>query len=140
MPVKSYKVGPGELVLGTGATVKDFTAQVTSLRVEWSENVEDDVPTLDGGSLEGVASYSAVLAGTVVQDISDGGIVPWSWENKGTRVPFTYTPNDTDEDAAFAGVVRVAPLNAGGDVRTKPTADLSWACIGEPTISHGLAG
>ncbi len=139
MPVKSYKVGPGTLTFGTSGTLKDFTAQVTKCAVEWSEDVADDLPTLDGGSLEGEVSHRANLTGTFVQDISADGVVDWSWTNKGQRFPFSYEPNN-EEEAAFAGVVRVAPLNAGGDVRTRPTSDFTWACIGEPTLSHGLAG
>lgn len=139
MPVKAYKVGAGEFTVGLAGTLKDWTAQVTELTVEWSEDVEDDVPTLDGGQLDGEASYTAVLSGTLVQDISETGVVPWSWANKGTRLPFSYTPNNV-EDAAFTGVLRVAPLNAGGAVKSKPTSDFEWACIGEPTIVHGLAG
>lgn len=139
MAVKSYKVGPGELTFGAAGTLQDFTAQVTECAVDWEEDVEDDVPTLDGGSLEGEATYSATLSGTFVQDISETGVVTWSWTNKGVRLPFSYTPN-TDEDAAFSGVVRVRPLKAGGAVKTKPTSDFEWTCIGEPTIAHGLAG
>jgi hypothetical protein len=138
VPVKSYKVGPGTLTFGSAGSLKDFTAQVTGCSVEWSEDVEDDVPTLDGGSLEGEATYTATLTGTFVQDISADGVVDWSWTNKGLRFPFSYEPNSA-EDAAFAGIVRVAPLNAGGDVKTRPTTDFEWACIGEPTLTHGLA-
>jgi len=137
MTVKSYKVGPGTLTVGTAGTAKDFTAQVTEMAVEWSEDVEDGLPTLDGGELDGAANYTAVLTGTVVQDISDGGMVEWTWTNKGKLFPFTYTPS-TEVGAAFAGVVRVRPLNVGGEVKSKPTADLEWTCIGEPTVSHGL--
>lgn len=139
MPVKSYKVGPGSLNFGSAGTLKDFTAQVTGCEVDWKEEVEDDVPTLDGGQLDGEPSYAATLKGTFVQDIGVDGVVPWSWENKGLRIPFSYEPNSA-EDAAFSGVVRVAPLKAGGVVKTKPTSDFEWACIGEPTLTHGLAG
>lgn len=139
MPVTSYKVGPGEFTVGTAGTLQDFTAQVTELSVEWSEDVEDDVPTLDGGSLEGEATYAAVVTGVFVQDITETGVTRWSWENKGKRFPFSYTPN-SDTDVAFTGVLRVAPLNAGGAVKTRPTSDFEWACIGEPVMADGLAG
>jgi hypothetical protein len=139
VPVKAYKVGPGTLTFGSGVDLKDFTAQVTSCEVDWEEDVEDDLPTLDGGQLDGDATYSATLSGTFVQDISAGGVVDWSWENKGARVPFSYEPNSA-EDAAFSGVCRVRPLKAGGEVKSKPTSDFEWACIGEPVLAHGLAG
>jgi hypothetical protein len=138
MTVKSYKVGPGELTLGAvGPTLKDWTPQVTSCTVEWEEDVEDSVPTLSGEELDGEPSYSATLTGTFVQDISADGLIDWTWTNKGTKVPFTYTPN-SDEGASFSGVVRIRPLNAGGDVKTRPTVDFEWACIGEPVMAHGL--
>ena len=137
MPVKAYKVGPGTLTFGEAATPMDFTAQVTSCAVDWSEDVDDAVPTLDGGQLDGEPTYTATLSGTFVQDVSDGGLVEWTWTNKGTRQPFTYTPN-TDEGASFSGVVRVQPLKAGGDVKTRPTSDFEWPCIGEPVMAHAL--
>jgi hypothetical protein len=137
MPVKSYKVGPGLLTFGAAGTLKDFTAQVTDCAIEWSEDVEDSVPTLDGGELAGEATYSATLNATVVQDVTDGGMVEWTWTEKGKLFPFTYTPNN-DEDASFSGTVRVAPLNVGGKVKSKPTSDLEWTCIGEPVMSHSL--
>lgn len=137
MPVTSYKVGPGELTFGSAGTLKDFTAQVTACSVEWEEDVEDSVPTLDGSELDGEPSYTATLTGTFVQDIADGGLTEWTWTNKGVKFPFSYTPN-TDVGTSFTGVCRVKPLNAGGDVKTKPTVDFEWACIGEPTFVSGL--
>jgi hypothetical protein len=138
MPVESYKVGPGELTFGAaGPDLRDFTAQVTELEVDWDEDVEDSVPTLDGGELDGEPTYTATLSGTFVQSLTATGVVAWSWENKGTKVPFSYTPN-TDEDVAFTGTVRVRPLKVGGKVKTKPTSDFEWACIGEPVMVAGL--
>jgi hypothetical protein len=137
MPVKSYKVGPGEFTVGTAGSLKDWTSQVTGLTIEWEEDVEDSVPTLDGGELDGEPTYTATVSGTFVQDISAGGLTEWSWTNKGLKLPFSYVPN-TDEGASFTGVCRVRPLNAGGDVKTKPTVDFEWACIGEPVMAHDL--
>ena len=89
--------------------------------MEWSEDVEDDVPTLDGGQLDGEATYTAVLTGTFVQDMTETGVVAWTLgATRATACRSRYTPNN-DEDVAFTGVVRIAPLNAGGDVKTKPT-------------------
>lgn len=137
MAVVSYKVGPGELTFGEAGSLKDFTAQVTGCEVDWEENVEDAVPTLDGGELDGEPTYTATLSGTFVQDITPTGVVQWSWDNKGVKVPFSYTPN-TDEDVSFSGVVRVRPLKVGGAVKTKPTSDFEWSCIGEPVMAAGL--
>lgn len=137
MATKSYTVGPGLWTVGTSGTSQDFTAQVTELGIEWDEKVEDGVPTLDGGELAGEAAYSAKLTANVFQDLTDGGMVEWTWTNKGGLFPFTYTPND-EEGAAFSGVVRVKPLDVGGEVKKKGTSKVEWACIGEPVMAHDL--
>jgi hypothetical protein len=137
VPIKSYKVGPGLLTFGSAGTPTDATAQVTSATVSWSEDVEDDIPTLSGETLAGAANYTATLGGTFLQDITETGLVAFTWTNKGTVLPFTYTPNN-DEGASINGQVRIAPLSVGGDVRSQPTSDFEWACIGEPTLDHGL--
>lgn len=136
MPIKRYTVGDGSLTIGSAPL--DITAQVTSMRVEWSENVtsSDSVFVLSGeetGS-EDEVSYTAQLAGNVVQDIDAAGLVEYSWTNKGTEVPFVFVPN-TSKGREVTGVLRVSPVTLGGDVRDRtPRSDISWACIGDPVL------
>lgn len=136
MTIKSYKVDEGVLTFGVG-TPMVATAQVTSAAVDFDEEVEDSIFTLSGEELDGVASYPAKLSGTFVQDITEGGLIEWSWENKGTVVAFTYVPSSA-AGRSITGDVRVRPLKAGGDVRTKPTADFEWVCIGDPVLGDDL--
>lgn len=138
MPISSYVMNEGELVLGAVGSSVTATAQVTSGAVDWEENVEDPVPTLSGEELEGEATYTATLSGTVVQDdLADTGLTVWTWTNKGQIVPFQFTPAAVTEKV-ITGNVRIRPLKVGGDVKKKNTADFEWACIGEPTIGADL--
>lgn len=135
--IKSYKMNEGTLSLGSVETSIDATAQVTEGAVEWSEDVEDAVPTLSGEELEGDATYGATLTGTVIQDLEDGGLTDYTWANKGKIVPFEFSPS-TATGRTITGMVRLSPLKVGGEVKTKPTADFTWACIGEPILGAGL--
>ena len=137
MTVKSNTLGPGTFSIGSVGTPLDLTAQVTSLKVEFSEDVEDSVPTLSGETLEGEASYPATLTGTLVQDLTEEGMFDYTWTNKGTIVPFTFTPS-TAAGRTVTGNCRVAPLNLGGDVKVKNTTDFTWTVIGDPVLGDDL--
>lgn len=137
MPIKSYKVGPGTLTLGAVGSPVDLTAQVTSCTVKWNKDQADNVPVLSGEELSGDITYTASLAATVLQDLSDDGLVDYTWTNKGDQVPFTFVPSSAT-GKAISGVLVVDPIDVGGDVKTRPTSDLEWACVGEPTLGADL--
>lgn len=136
MAIESYKVGPGTLKLGTGGIV-NVSQQVTSCTVSASENVEeeDDINVLSGDVLEGedTVSLEWTLSGNFLQDLAASGIVDYTWTNASDNVDFEYVPN-TAEDRSIEGVVRLVPLDAGGDVKSRATSDFEWAIIGTPTL------
>lgn len=139
MPIKSYKVGPGSLVLGTGGTVLDVSCQMTNARVEPTENVKstDPIDVLCGESLDGEesATYAYRLKGSLLQDLEAAGVCAYTWTNAGDEVPFVLVPN-TDADRQVSGTVRVAPITIGGAVSKteRPSSDIDWAIIGTPTF------
>lgn len=141
MTVQSYVVQEGTLTLGPvpggGASVTNATAQVESVAVDWSEDVADDRPTLSGESLAGKAKYTATLGGTVIQDLTVGGLTEFTWTNKGKIVPFTLVPSGAAA-RAITGDVRISPLKVGGDVEEEPSSDFEWGCIGEPVLGDDL--
>lgn len=140
MPIRSYKIKEGTLSLGSVGTTIDATAQVTEGLLEWEEAVEDSLETLSGDTLEGDATYTAKLSGKVIQDLEDGGLTDFSWDNKGTIMPFEFTPA-TASGRVITGSLRMSPLAVGGEVGTKgPTSDFEWQCIGEPVLGAGLGG
>ena len=129
----SYKTGPGSLVLGDVGSEEEFNVSVASCSVEWDVDSDDDIPLLSGGVLAGDDEYTAVLTGEFVQDVSATGINSWSWENKGTVVPFVFIPN-TVEDRQVSGEVKVMPVTVGGEVKKRAMADFEWGIVGEPSL------
>ena len=82
----------------------------------------------------GADSYTAALSATLFQDLGAvDGITEWSWANKGTTQPITFVPA-TAADRRIVGVVKIHPIDVGGDAKSKPTSDIEWPFIGEPVI------
>lgn len=137
MTIQSYKVGPGTLTLGSGPLA--VAAQMTKAQVDAAENVTqgENIDVLSGETLEEDSSetYSFTLAASILQDISAGGIVDYSWIHKGEEVAFSYVPN-TVEDRKVSGIVKPIPISIGGDVSksTSAKSDFTWRIIGTPTF------
>jgi hypothetical protein len=140
MPIKSFTLNNGTLTVGVAPL--DVSCQLTNVQINPTENVttEDAVHVLCGDVLPSsdTVDYAFTLSGTALQDLSLGGFVDYSWTNMGQEVPFTFTP-DNDQDATWTGVMRVIPLQVGGDVPTRPTSDFEWVCIGTPVPSFAAA-
>lgn len=132
----SHILGPGVFTIGSGPLA--VQAQLTNLRIEWSESVtsDDDRDFLDGTSELGVqtASYRATVSGTVQQDdLAAAGFVAWTWTNKGTEQDFTFVPNN-DVDRQVSGVCVPVPVTIGGDVKKKNTSDFTFRCPEDPVL------
>lgn len=137
MPIKSYKIDEGTLQIGAALTSIDVTAQVEEGLVSWSEDVEDTRPTLSGEELAGEATYTATLELKLIQDLDEAGLVEFTWEHMGEILPFEFSPA-TATGRTITGNLRIAPMNVGGPVRTRPSSDVSWACIGKPVLGASL--
>lgn len=129
--VNSYKMGPGTLTLGSSPL--DVSAQVTSCKVAASENVssEDAIPVLSGDEIPGEEDVTLewAISGTFVQDLALAGVVAYTWTNASDWVAFHFVPNTTG-DRAISGECRLIPLDAGGDVKSRPTSDFEWRARG----------
>ena len=136
MPAKVTKFGPGTLTIGeTGAPV-DVSCQVISCQVEWDKDKDDDIVVLCGETVAGSTIYSATLTGEMFVDVDDpAGILALTWAQKGTTVPFTFTPS-TDAGTSCAGDLVLDPLAFGSDEpKANMTSDFTWACVGEPALT-----
>lgn len=131
--MSAYTVGPGSLIFGAPGSPKEFTVQITSAQVDWESDAEDDIPHLGGGVVAGEETFTAVLTGNALQDLSDTGWTTWSWENKGVSLPVVYVPN-TAVGRAISGTIKVRPTTAGGEVKTKARADFEFPFVGEPQL------
>jgi|SRR5262245_17038864 len=139
MPAKVTKLGPGTLKVGATGTEVDFTCQVTAAHVDWTVDEGDDTVVLCGETVPGERTYSSVLAGTLYQDLSTGGIVEYSWVHRGETQPFTFEPND-EWAASVAGNLILDPLTVGGDTAGENmTSDFEWKIVGDPTFTAGTA-
>jgi hypothetical protein len=133
------KLGPGTLTLGPVGTPMDASCQLANAVVQWDKDVEDDITVLCGDVVPGGATYSAALAGSFLQDLSEeDGLVAYTWENKGTVVDFEFVPN-TAAGATVTGQVTIDPLDIGSteDYGAVLTSDFEWACVGEPAVAWG---
>lgn len=138
MPIQSDVLGPGLLSLGSGPL--DVSAQLTSCRVNVSENVTsgDAVKVLSGEELEADESvdFTFALEGNLLQDLQALGVVDWSWTNKGTEQPFTFVPNNT-RARQVSGVLKPVPLSIGGDeVERRMASDFTWRIVGTPIFGN----
>lgn len=134
---RSDTMGPGVLTFGETAGVFDASAQVTKAAVKWKGKSGDALVTLSGATLAGDREYTATLDATFLQDYNPAGLVAWSYANKGKEVPFTFTPTTT-VGASITGRVVVDPLDVGGEVNKKNTADVSWEIVGTPAFGADL--
>lgn len=134
MPANVYTVGPGTLTVGDTDELQDISCQASGATIEWDIDTEDSTNVLCGEVVAGESTYTATLNATILQDITEQGIIAYSWQNKGRQVPFVYRPNN-DAKATVTGELVVTPLNLGGDAKTRPTTDIEWGCIGEPELS-----
>jgi hypothetical protein len=130
---RSYKLGPGSLIVGETGTSAEISCQITAASVEFSVDSDDDTPTLCGGTLAGDETETASLTGTIIQDLSDDGVIEYSWLHSGEVLPFVFVPN-IDEAKQIAGQLKMRRLNVGGDVKTSPTSDFEWPIVGLPTL------
>lgn len=134
-------VGPGRFTLyeTTGEppveTETDFSCQLTTATIAWSDETEDPIAVLCGDEEPGDTTWSATVAGTMHQDRRPTGLVRWTWDNKGKVYDSVYVANDAD-GIQVSGRVKVKPLDIGGDVKTSPTSDFEWEYVGEPVIEE----
>lgn len=133
--IRSYTLGPGTMTLDDGAM--EANTQLSKLAVSWDENVKstDPIPVLSGEELtvDDEVSYAAKITLTAVQDLEAAGLLAYSWEHMGETVNFTFTPN-TAAGRQVTGTVRIVPLDLGGDMSTKNTSDVTWACPSIPVL------
>lgn len=127
---RAQKLGPGLLTIGEVGSTLDMSAQLTAVSVTWENEEEEPLNVLSGEVIAGDDTYIATLEGTVVQDLTEDGVIDWTWKNKGQVVPITFSP--TSGEAQVTGRVKVGPINLGGDVNVKNTSDVSWVFVGEP--------
>lgn len=110
-------------------SVQDISCQFDEFAVKPEESVDttDDFNALCGETLLGeeTATYTWGVEGNFLQDLAAAGLVAYSWTNKGKQVAAEFIPN-TVLNRKITFPVRVAPLDAGGKAKQRPTSALKW--------------
>lgn len=128
---RAQKLGPGELKIGGDEL--DISCQMTEVKITWDIDEDDAVPTLCGGSMPGDTTYQAKLEGEAFQDLTAGGIVDYTWKNRGEVKSMSFTP--TTGKAKITGSIIIQPLELGGDVGKKNTSDIEFNFAGDPVFT-----
>lgn len=140
--IEFYELYEGTLNLGAAGTALSASSQVRNVVVEVSENVTTRaaIPVLSGEEIpeSSAETFSHVLSGTFIQDLSAGGVVDWSWQHKGTEQAFELVPT-TAGARKVSGILKPVPLSIGGDVARPgeadpPGADFTWRIVGTPVF------
>lgn len=132
------KLGPGELIIGETGSPLDVSALVKACSIKWSTSTEDSEVMLSGDVVDGEDLFTATLAATFKQDdLKATGLIRYSWLHKGEKVPFRFIPR-SDSAAEVVGVLKLRPLDVGGDANAKNDSEVEWPCVGEPTIADGV--
>jgi hypothetical protein len=143
MTIVDSRLLKGTLVLGGApGTGTEFACQVTNFVIEQQDgDSEDIVTTLCGDTAGGGTSEGPWhMTGTLIQDFdAPTGMQQWSYVNKGTTQPFTFTPNDKS-DLTITGNVDVKFLGIGGDTNTRITRDFDWAIPDDPEFTWPTSG
>lgn len=134
MPAKAHALGPGQLTFGATETLKDFSCQVTNAKIATDADSDDDIPVLCGDVVSGATTNTFSIEASFLQDYDAQGCIAWSWENMNAEVPFTFIPN-TAHAMQVDGIVKVLPMELGGDVKKKNASEIEWPIVGTPTMT-----
>ena len=125
-------------MLGDVGTPLDISCQIVNCQVAWGQQgKDDDLVVLCGeDTVAGAKTYTATLTGNLLQDqVDPDGVVRYSWENKGTEVPFVFVPNSADA-VEVSGVVVIDLITVGSDTAgANMDSDFTWDCVGEPVLA-----
>ena len=132
---RAQKLGPGELKIGSEEL--DISCQMTEVKITWDYDEDDAVPVLCGGSMPGDTTYQAKLEGEAYQDLTENGIIDYTWKNRGEVKTVSFTP--TTGTAKVTGSIVIQPLDLGGEVGKKNTSSLEFSFAGDPVFTPNAA-
>ncbi len=126
----------GTLTFGATGTPADASGQTTNTIIEQQDGDSEDVAYVLSGDVIGGETLPGPwhITGTMIQDFDAAAgtsIQEWSYKNRGTWQPFTFTPNDVAAAPTVTGEVYVKFLGLGGDVKVRITRDFDWTVRGD---------
>lgn len=134
MTVYAHAVGPGTLTIGSDTLMTNFSSQCRGAKVVPSVEKGEAIDVLSGEQAPGDRTETFTL---VVNLQSDFGVenskTEWLWEHRGEVMDVVYIPN-SQLGRRITGQITVEPIEIGGDVKTKPNAEVTFDFVGEPVF------
>ena len=144
MTVNDSRLLKGTLNFGATPVTVAVEGQTTNLIIEQQDGDAEDLQyVLSGESVGGQTTPGPWhITGSFIQDFAAAvdSFQRWSYLNRNTVVPFTFTPNDQETSPTITGQVMVQFLGLGGDVRVRNTRDIDWGIVGEPDFGSWGGG
>ena len=135
MTVNAPTVGPGLLTIGAAADLTNFSSQIRAAKVVPDVTKGDPIDVLSGEQAPGDRTESNTLVVTLQSDFGHtDSRTEWLWAHRGQQHPFVYVPNNA-LGRQITGTLVVEPIEIGGDVKSKPSAEVTFDIIGEPEFS-----
>jgi hypothetical protein len=134
--VNDSRLLKGSLTFGDALTPTAAEGQTTNLIIEQQDGDSEDVAYVLSGDVIGGETLPGPwhITGTMIQDFdASPSLQEWSYTNRGTWQPFTFTPNDVATAPTVTGEVYVKILGLGGDVKVRITRDFDWTVRGSDT-------
>jgi hypothetical protein len=141
MTVNDSRLWKGTLTFGETATALVAAGQTTNFVIEQQDGDSEDTANVLSGETVGGETTAGPwhITFTMIQDHSVAGglsLQEWSYRNRDTQQPFTFSPNDGVDAPSISGIVNVKFLGLGGDVKVRITRDADWGLVGAPTFTE----
>lgn len=129
MPIVESRLKGGTLTLDA----LSFATQATNVRLSPStDETGDPLEVLSGETITAEDQTTWALNIQGVQDFDDvAGFVAFAFDNANELVPYSWKPSAASP--TFSGMVRVRPVEIGGDVNQRLTTEAEWPCSAKPT-------
>lgn len=140
MTVNAPAIGPGLLTIGAAAALTNFSSQIRSAKLVPNVTKGDPIDVLSGEQAPGDRTETHTLVVSLQSDFGHADSrTEWLWEHRGEAHPFVYIPNNA-LGRQITGELVVEPIEIGGDVKTKPAAEVTFDLVGDPVFGAVAGG
>ena len=130
MTVNAPTVGPGLLTIGSEAALVNFSSQIRSAKIVPNVAKGDPIDVLSGEQVPGDRTESYALVVSLQSDFGhEDSRSEYLWAHRGEQQPFSYVPNNA-LGRRISGTIVVEPIEIGGDVKSKPNAEVTFDGVG----------
>lgn len=134
MTVNAPSIGPGTLTIGADTDLTVFSSQCRAAKLVPTVDKGEPIDVLSGEQAPGDRTETHQLVVTLQSDFGTANSkTEWLWEHRGEAHSFVYIPNSS-LGRRITGTITVEPIEIGGDVKTKPSAEVTFDLVGDPVF------